>query len=148
MFQKSRWRSSRRFVDKWTVGMYIGGAALRCTFWNRRRGVECRLFQKPSRWNSRRFVDEVPHISHSGGTVKVLERLAIWLVLGVAVCFKTASTWRSELCEEALNDHAWNTGHTTTCRMFQNSAWRCTESFATRRWTGYFWKTRHHMRTT
>ena len=103
---------------------------------NRRRGIECRL------WRSfQRFVDQVPYMSLSDGTAKVLKRLAIWWILGVAVCFKTASTRQSKSRDEAWNDYFWNTGHTTS-RLFQNGVWRCADSFVTRRWTGYFWNTR------
>ena len=63
-----------------------------CTFWNRRRGAVCHVFQKSSWRSSRRFVDEVTHISRSDGIVKVLKLMAIWLIWGIAVCFKSAST--------------------------------------------------------
>ena len=84
LFQKSLWRSSRRFVEKWVVWMYTGDAALKIHIlkqtawrclpcvskvfvtklpslrgdmgWNRRRGAVCRLFQKSSWRSSRRFV--------------------------------------------------------------------------------------------
>ena len=92
MFQNSSWRSSRRFVEKWSIWVYIGDAALRCTFLNRRRDTACCMFQNSSWRSYQRFVDEVPHISRSDGIIKVLKRLAIWWILGVAVCFKTAST--------------------------------------------------------
>ena len=92
MFQNSSWRSSRRFVEKWSIWVYIGDAALSCIFLNRRRDTACCMFQNPSWRSYQRFVDEVPHISRSDGIIKVLKRLAIWWILGVAVCFKTAST--------------------------------------------------------
>ena len=92
LFQKSLWRSSRRFVEKWVVWMDTGDAALNMhilkpTAW---RCVPC---VSKSSWRiSRRFVDEVTHISRSDGIVKVLKLMAIWLIWGIAVCFKTAST--------------------------------------------------------
>ena len=92
MFQNSSWRSSRRFVEKWSIWVYIGDTALSCTFWNRRRDTACCMFHNSSWRSYQRFVDEVPHISRSDGIIKVLKRLAIWWILGVAVCFKTAST--------------------------------------------------------
>ena len=92
MFQNSSWRRSRRFVEKWSIWVYIGEAALRCTFLNRRRETACCMFQNSSWRSCQRFVDEVPRIWRCDGITKVLKRLAIWWVLGVAVCFKTAST--------------------------------------------------------
>ena len=92
MFQNSSWRSYRRFVEKWSIWVYIGDAALSCIFLNRRRDTACCMFQNSSWRSYQRFVDEVPHISRSDGIIKVLKRLAIWWILGVAVCFKTAFT--------------------------------------------------------
>ena len=61
--------------------------------------------QKSPLLSFRRFVDEVAQISRGDGIVDILRLLAIWLILDVAVCSTTASTLRSELRDEALNDH-------------------------------------------
>ena len=58
VFQKSSWRSSRRFVEKLVVWCILVTQRSRCTFWNRRRGAVCRVFQKPSWRGSRRFVEK------------------------------------------------------------------------------------------
>ena len=86
VFQKSSWRSSRRFVGIWVetdgaalcavcfkslrdedpvaswgnglYGYILATQRSRLTFWDRRRGTACRLFQK-SLWRcSRRFVEK------------------------------------------------------------------------------------------
>ena len=93
VFQKSSWRSSRRFVENLTIWMYIGDAALRWTFWIRWRRAACCVFQKSSWRSSRRFV----------------EKWSLWVYIGDAAlrctflnrrrdtscCMFQNSSWRS-----------------------------------------------------
>ena len=63
--------------------------------------------QKSPLLSSRRFVGEVAQISRGDGIVNILRLLAIWLILDVAVCSKTASTLRSELRHAVHSTASW-----------------------------------------
>ena len=139
VFQKSSWRSSRRFVGNLTIWMYIVDAALRWTFLIRWRRAACCVFQKSSWRSSRRFVEKWSIWVYIGDAAL---RCAFWSRRrDTACCMFQNSSWRSSrrfvekwsiwvyIGDAALRYTFLNRRRYSACCMFQNSSWRSYQRF-------------------
>ena len=153
VFQKSSWRSSRRFVGisvetdgvalcavcfksrrdeapvaSWGNGLYgyiLATQRSRLTFWDRRRRTACRLFQKSLWRSSRRF----------------MEKWVVWMYTGDAapnMHILKQTAWRYVPCVSKVfvtklpslrGDMGWNRRRGAVCLLFQKSSWRSSRRF-------------------
>ena len=140
LFQKSSWRNSRRFVERWVVWMYTGDAALNMhilkqTAW---RCVPC---------VSNVFVTKLPSLRGQMGCMDIYWRRSTqdshFETDGAAqraVCFKSlcgealGASWRDGLYGCILVTQRsictfWNRRRGAVCHVFQKSSWRSTRRF-------------------
>ena len=126
VFQKSSWRSTRRFVGKWVVWIYIGDAALKIY-----------ILKQTARHSvpsvSKVFVAKFSALRGEMGCMDVYwwrsAQHAHFETDGVALCAMCFKSLRDEAPVASWGYGGWNRRRGAVCRLFQKSSWRSSGRF-------------------